>query len=69
MAKKNKNDIEEVVIHTELLDQDASYEEVVDLIHSAFKHAELAELLSITLIDAIEANNLSSYEELMDKDI
>ena len=69
MAKKNKTNIEEVVIHTDLLDQDVSYEELIDIIHAAFKYAELRELLDIISIDAIETDNLSSYETPMDKDI
>tara|TARA_R110002020_G_scaffold369435_2_gene581298 strand:- start:1101 stop:1310 length:210 start_codon:yes stop_codon:yes gene_type:complete len=69
MAKKNKDNIEEVVIHTDLLDQDVSHGELIDIIHAAFKYAELEELLSINSIDTIEVDNLSSYEKPMDKDI
>jgi hypothetical protein len=69
MAKKNKTNIEEVVIHTDLLDQGVSHEELIDIIHAAFKYAELGELLDIISIDAIETDNLSSYEKPNDKDI
>lgn len=60
MSKQNK--IEEVIIHTKLLDKDFSHEELIDLIHNSFKQAEIDDILEISLVDALEENSPSPYK-------
>jgi len=60
MSKENK--IEEVIIHTKLLDKDFSLEEIIELLPSAFKYAQIDDILEISLIDALEENSPSPYK-------
>tara|TARA_B100001057_G_scaffold251061_1_gene251280 strand:- start:2513 stop:2725 length:213 start_codon:yes stop_codon:yes gene_type:complete len=60
MSKENK--IEEVIIHTKLLDKDFSLEEIIELLPSAFKYAQIDDILEISLVDALEENSPSPYK-------
>ena len=60
MSKENK--IEEVIIHTKLLDKDFSLEEIIELLPSAFKYAQIDDILEISMVDALEENNPSPYK-------
>jgi len=60
MSKENK--IEEIIIHTKLLDKDFSLEEVIELLPSAFKYAQIDDILEIKMVDALEENSPSPYK-------
>lgn len=60
MSEKNK--IEEIIIHTKLLDKDFSLEEVIELLPSAFKYAQIDDILEIKMVDALEENSPSPYK-------
>lgn len=60
MSKENK--IEEVIIHTKLLDKDFNHEELIDLIHNSFKQAQIDDILEISMVDALEENSPSPYK-------
>ena len=60
MSKENK--IEEVIIHTKLLDKDFSLEEIIELLPSAFKYAQIDDILEISMVDALEENSPSPYK-------
>ena len=60
MSEENK--IEEIIIHTKLLDKDFSLEEVIELLPSAFKYAQIDDILEIKMVDALEENSPSPYK-------
>jgi len=60
MSEENK--IEEVIIHTKLLDKDFSLEEIIELLPSAFKYAQIDDILEISMVDALEENSPSPYK-------